>query len=633
MNKQEKQVLRLIKLAPILLVLIFFIAILFIVVNNKIQSSKQMIEDIKQSYIKRKKDMVKNQVLALVKHINYERDMAEENLKKELKERVNAACAISMNIYMQNRDKKREDIVKMIKDALRPIRFNKGRGYFFIYDTSLKNILLPIAPELEGENFSDYQDIKGDFVVKNIAKLCKKHGSTFYTWFWIKPNDRFENYKKIGFIRYFKQLDWFIGIGEYLVDFEKCLQNKILKEIQDMRYDGDNYFFTLTYDGVALTHIKKSYIGKNHINKKDVNGVFYIKKIIDLAKKDGGFIEYRATINPSTKKLAKKISYVASVDKWHWVIGLGEYLDDMQNAIHKKEKKLKTQMRDTLIRLAMVFILIALLLSVLLFFITRKSRDIFLKYKQTILEETEKSKKQLILIQNQNKLASMGEMLGNISHQWKQPLNTLGISISKMLLLEEDGRLTREIMLKSFNRMEKNIVYLSKTIDVFRNFFKPSKNIENFNLKDEIENIVYIAQGSFEHSLIEISCVCEDDIFINGDKKKLEQVFLNILNNAKDAIISNGITDGRVELRAIKTDNEAKITIQDNALGIPKEIKDKIFEPYFTTKAQSKGTGVGLYMSKFIVENNFQGELSFENIESGAKFIIIIPLNLVPNHT
>ena len=616
MNGQEKQVLKLIKLIPILLVSVFFIAILFIVVNNKIQSNKQMVEEIKQGCLKRKKDMVKNQVLTLVKHINYEKDTAEDNLKKELKERVDTAFAISINIYMQNRDKDKKTVVKMIKDALRPIRFNQGRGYFFIYDTNLKNILLPIAPELEGEDFSNYQDIKGDFVVKNIAKLCEKRGSTFYTWFWIKPNDKFENYKKIGFIRYFKQLDWIIGTGEYLFDFEKSLQDKILKEIQDMRYGGDNYFFILTYDGVALTHI----------NKKDAGGVFYIEKMIDLAKKGGGFVEYKAMKNPSTKKLTNKISYVASVDKWHWVIGSSEYLDDVQSAIYKEEKKLKTQMRDTLIRLAIVFILIALLLGILLFFITQKSRDIFLKYKQTILEETEKSKKQLILVENQNKLASMGEMLGNISHQWKQPLNTLGISISKMLLLEEDGLLTKEIMLKSFNRMEKNIIYLSKTIDVFRYFFKPSKNIENFNLKDEIENIVYIAQGSFEHSLIEISCVCEDDIFINGDKKKLEQVFLNILNNAKDAIISTNITKGRVELKAVKINNEAKITIQDNALGVPNEIKDKIFEPYFTTKAQSKGTGVGLYMSKFIIVNNFQGELNFENINGGAKFIITIPI-------
>ncbi len=626
MDRQEKQVLRLIKFVPILLVLIFFIAIVFVVVNNKITSSRQATKDIKKSYLKRKKEMVKSQVLALVEHIKYERDMAENNLKKELKERVDAAYSISMNIYMQNRDKDKKTIAKLIKDALRPIRFNQGRGYFFIYDLNLTNVLLPIAPELEGENFSDYQDINGNYVVRDVVRLCKNKDSTFYTWFWIKPNDKFKNYKKIGYSRYFKPLEWVIGTGEYVADFEKNIQRKILKTIQTMRYEENNYFFTLTYKGTVLTHIKKSLIGTNQLNVRDAKGSYFIKKIIALARHGGGFIEYDAMVNPSTKKLSKKISYVAGIDNWGWVVGSGEYMDDIKSAVNKKERELKAQMQDTLVRLVVVFVLIALLLGALLFFITKKSKEIFLRYKHTILEEAEKSKKQLILVQNQNKLASMGEMLGNISHQWKQPLNTLGISISKMLLLEEDGRLTKEIMLKSFERMEKNIVFLSKTIDVFRDFFKPSKNIENFNLKDEIENVVYIAQGSFDHSLIEISCFCEDNIFIQGDKKKLEQVFLNILNNAKDAIISNNISSGKVEIKVVKTANEAKITIEDNADGIPEEIKDKIFDPYFTTKANSKGTGVGLYMSKFIIVNNFQGELSFENTKKGARFIILIPL-------
>lgn len=627
MDRQEKQVLRLIKLIPIVLVLIFFIAILFIVVNNKIESGKQAAIDIKKRYLKRKKDIVKNEVLALVKHINYERNMAEEDLKKELKERVNTAYAISMNIYLQNKNRDKKTIAKMIKDALRPMRFNQGRGYFFIYDMNLKNVMLPIKPEFEGRSFANYQDVHGDYVVKNIAKLCKEKGSTFYTWFWIKPDDKSKNYKKIGYNRYFKPLDWFIGTGEYVVDFESNIQKKILKAIGKMRYDGGNSFFVLDYNGKVLSHIKTDFIGKNRIDTKTDDGVYFVKKIIDLAKKGGGFIEYTPPKKLSGKDNSQKISYVAKIDKWHWVVGSGEYLDDIQNAVKNREKELKQEMNDTLMRLALVFVLIALVLVVLLYFITKKSKDIFFKYKHTILEETQKSKERLILAKNQNKLASMGEMLGNISHQWKQPLNTLGISMSKMILLEEDGVLTKETMLKSFARMEKNIIYLSKTIDVFRDFFKPSENIEEFDLKSEIEDIIYIVQDSFEDNLIKISCICQDEIIIKGDKKKLEQVFLNILNNAKDAIVSNDIKDGKVEIEVKKEENSVHISIQDNALGIPDEIKEKVFKPYFTTKAQSKGTGVGLYMSKFIIVNNFHGNLSFENRDGGARFNITIPLD------
>ncbi|MFK5881636.1 MAG: cache domain-containing protein [Sulfurospirillum sp.] len=622
MDKQEKQVLRLIKSIPILLVFVFFV-----VVGNKIQVGKQNIEYMKKNFLQIKKNRIKNEVLALVRHINYQRRIAKKTLKEGLKQKVDMAYAISMNIYMQNKDKDKKVITTMIKDALRPIRFNQNRGYIFIYTMKLKNILLPIEPQLEGSDFSNYKDIKGDLVVKNMAKLCKKYGGTFYTWYWKKPSESFEGYKKIGYGRYFEPLDWFIGTGEYTADFEKNLQDEVLKEIQDMRYERDKYFFTISYAGTILTHINRSYVGKNQINIKDKDRKYFINQIIKTAKNGSGFINYKVKIDTGARKTAKKISYVEGLDEWRWAIGLGEYLDDIDMSIHKREKELRAQLHGTLIRLAIVFVLIAILLSILLFVLTQKSKEIFLKYKNTILDEMEKSKKQLMLIQNQNKLASMGEMLGNISHQWKQPLNTLGISVSKMMLLEEDGYLSKEIMLKSLSRMEKNIAYLSKTIDVFRDFFKPSVNVEKFNLEEEIEDIVYMVQCSFEHSLISISCVCDDDILIKGDRKKLEQVFLNILNNAKDAILSNKIRDGAVEIKAVKTGQKVKITIQDNALGVPLEIKDKIFEPYFTTKDQSKGTGVGLYMSKIIIENNFQGELDFENRKAGAEFVIFIPLD------
>jgi len=603
-DKQEKQILKLMRMVPIFLVSVFFIVALLIVVNNKIQNSKQDIRETRDTLLQIKKNKIKNELLALVRQIDYQRKIAKNTLKNKLKEKVDMAYEISMNIYKQNMDKDKKTIIKMIKDALRPIRFNNQRGYFFIYTMDLKNVLLPVAPELEGEDFSDYRDIKGDLVVRNMAKLCKKNSNTFYTWYWKKPDDGFTGFEKIGYGRYFKPFDWFIGTGEYLVDFEKNLQNKILKEVRDIKYDKDGYCFILSNDSKFL-------IGAEGNSSK-----FFIKKMLELAKNGGGF----------TSESSDTIAYVTSIDGWGWIIGLSESLKDIHKKIDTKEKKLRMQLNDTLVKLIVLFVVIAILLLGLLYILSQKSKQVFMRYKNTILSEMEKSKKQLILVQNQNKLASMGEMLGNISHQWKQPLNTLGISVSKMMLLEEEGYLTKDIMQKSLIRMEKNITYLSRTIDVFRDFFKPSEQIETFNLREELKSMVNVAQCSFEHNLINISCICEEDIFISGDKKKLEQVFLNILNNAKDAILSNNIKNGKVEVKVVKEGNRVKITIQDNALGIPPDIKDKIFEPYFTTKSQSKGTGVGLYMSKIIIENSFQGELSFENKNNGALFVIVIPV-------
>jgi len=607
-DKQEKQILKLMRIVPVFLVSVFFIIALLIVINNKIQNGEQDIKDTRESLLQIKKSKIKNELLALVRQINYQRRTAKKSLKSELKEKVDMAYEISMNIYKQNMNKDKKTVIKMIKDALRPIRFNNKRGYFFIYTMGLKNVLLPVAPEFEGEDFSGYRDIKGDYVVRNMAKLCKENSSTFYTWYWKKPDKGFASFEKIGYGRYFKPFEWFIGTGEYLVDFEKNLQNKIIKEVQDIKYNKNGYYFILSNNGKVL------------VGAEDNSSKFFVQKIVKFAKNGGGFVGGKIS------KKSNTITYIANLDGWGWIIGLSESLKNIHKKINTKEKKLAVQLNDTLIKLIALFAAIAILLLGLLYVLSQKSKQVFMRYKNTILNEMEKSKKQLILVQNQNKLASMGEMLGNISHQWKQPLNTLGISVSKMMLLEDEGYLTKEIMQKSLIRMEKNITYLSRTIDVFRDFFKPSEQIETFNLREELKSMTNVAQCSFEHSLIDISCVCEEDIFIRGDKKKLEQVFLNILNNAKDAILSNNIKNGKVEIKVLKEQDRAKITIQDNALGIPLDIKDKIFELYFTTKSQSKGTGVGLYMSKIIIENSFQGELNFENKNNGALFTVIIPI-------
>jgi signal transduction histidine kinase len=629
MNEQEKKIILFIKAVPVVIGIIFFISIVFIVFKNNIMQREEDIVDLRKSYTISKKNMVKNEVQSLVRNIENQRKLAQSDLKIDLKARVEEANEIISNIYMQNKNKNKKEILKLIKDALRPIRFNKGRGYFFIYSMDLKNILLPIAPRLEGKDFSNYRDVKGDFVVRNAAKLCKKYGKAYYTWYWRKPNDKVVSHKKIGYDIYFKPLDIFVGTGEYVEDFEANLQKKILRNIQKLRYGKNGYIFTYDYDGTVLTHIKKSLIGKNRINLKDKNGRFLTKEIIKIAQKGGGFFDYTATIKPSSGKPAKKISYIQGIDSWRWAIGAGAYTDDMDKIISLKKKELKTQSNSTLLKLTFIFIIAAILLAVLLAFVTKKTEKILLEYKNNMIKEAQKSKKQLLLVQHQNKLAALGEMLGNISHQWKQPLNTLGLSLSKMILLEENNKLTKEMRIKSFGRMEKNIIYLSRTIDVFRDFFKPENTHNKFNIKKLIKNTMLIIQDSFSNNFINLSCFCGEDIMLQGDRQKLEQVLLNILNNAKDALCINGIKNAKVEISAKLSGKDVIIAIQDNALGIDEDIKDKIFTPYFTTKFKSQGTGVGLYMSKIIIENHFDGTLSFKNQNGGARFILTIPQNII----
>ncbi len=619
MNKEEKKILLLIKIVPAVIGILFFISTSYIVFRNTILHRDEAIADIKHNYIKTEKNMVKNEVNSLIRSIKYKKKLAESNLKKNLKSRVDEAYAIILNIYIQNKSKSKKEILKLVKDALRPIRFHNGRGYYFIYSMDLKNILLPISPDLEGTDFSNYQDIEGDFVVKNTAKLVKKNGSTFYTWYWRKPYNLAINYKKIGYNRYFKLLDLFVGTGEYVVDFEKDLQKTILNEIENLKYDTSGYFSVYTYNGELLTHAKKSILRQNIINEKRENNKFTLDKSIKIAQNGGGFINY-------TNKHIKKISYVDSIDSWRWIIEATEYTDYIDEIIELKKDKLKEQSSKSILKIIFLLLISGVLLAVILIIITKKIEEIFIRYKNNVIKELKINKKKLLLAEHQNKLAALGEMLGNISHQWKQPLNAIGLSLSKIILLDENNKLTKDILRTSLTRMEKNIIHLSKTIDVFRDFFKPNIKYNEFKLKDLIKNTVDITQDSFTNNHIDLSSFCEKDIMLQGDKQKLEQVMLNILNNAKDALSSNKIKNPKVYINTKINDNQVIISIEDNALGISDDIKDKIFIPYFTTKFKSQGTGIGLYMSKMIVENNFHGTLTFENKDKGAIFIITIPL-------
>ncbi|WP_321468721.1 HAMP domain-containing sensor histidine kinase [Halarcobacter sp.] len=240
-------------------------------------------------------------------------------------------------------------------------------------------------------------------------------------------------------------------------------------------------------------------------------------------------------------------------------------------------------------------------------------------------EITKRQEQEQLLIQ-QSKLASMGEMIGNIAHQWRQPLNALGLVVQNIKFAYDFDELDDQFMdtsIEKVNRLTKN---MSKTIDDFRNFFKPNKEKIAFNLDKIINETLELVDSTFENHNIDIKKDIEKDIKVFGFPNEFLQTMLNIMNNAKDAYIENNIVNGKLHLKVNKSTDFAHVTIRDNAGGIPKDIRDKIFDPYFTTKEEGRGTGIGLYMSKIIIEQNMNGKLISESIENGTIFIISLPL-------
>ena len=236
-----------------------------------------------------------------------------------------------------------------------------------------------------------------------------------------------------------------------------------------------------------------------------------------------------------------------------------------------------------------------------------------LSYKIKILQEQKIQNERLLI--HQNKLASMGEMISNIAHQWRQPLTHLGYIFMNVNTAFKHQKLDDKYLDKKTKEANIQLEYMSNTIDDFRNFYMPQKNKSDFQVKVEILKAISIISSTLESNNITLK-IAGDDFNLNGYESEFSQVILNLLTNAKDALVHKNIKEPKITI----TIKENTIHICDNAGGIKDEIKNKIFDPYFTTK--SKGTGIGLYMSKVILETHFNSKLYHCNKDMGSCFYI-----------
>ena len=243
---------------------------------------------------------------------------------------------------------------------------------------------------------------------------------------------------------------------------------------------------------------------------------------------------------------------------------------------------------------------------------------------EKIAFEIEKNREKDLQIFNNAKMVSLGEMIGNIAHQWRQPLSSISTLASGLLVSKEYGTLQDDIFFQYCNNIVENTKYLSETIDTFRDFIKEKKELKKVILQDRIKTTLQIQNATLNHN--HITLIDDIDystpIFIELAIGELSQVLINILNNAKDALIYNQIENPWIKLSLESNETTVLITIEDNAGGVPENIIPHIFEPYFTTKHQSQGTGLGLYMSYKIIVENLKGKLYAKNSLFGAKFFI-----------
>jgi PAS domain S-box-containing protein len=231
-----------------------------------------------------------------------------------------------------------------------------------------------------------------------------------------------------------------------------------------------------------------------------------------------------------------------------------------------------------------------------------------------------REKDQMLLMQSRQ--AAMGEMIGNIAHQWRQPLNALSLIVQTLPMMREMGDLSQEYLESIEERAVGIIQHMSQTIDDFRNYFRPDKEKLPFSIGQAVSRTLSLIEDSFKHRPISVEVVKEEDPVITGYLNEYCQVLLNILINARDAFPEETTENAKVVITMGTENGRAVVTIADNAGGIATDVIDKIFDPYFTTKGPDKGTGVGLFMSKAIIEKNMGGRLTARNTGEGAEFRI-----------
>lgn len=266
---------------------------------------------------------------------------------------------------------------------------------------------------------------------------------------------------------------------------------------------------------------------------------------------------------------------------------------------------------------------------------TKKLREFNVDLQQIIQKKIEESRQKDQIMYQQAKLASIGEMIQNIAHQWRQPLNSLSLIIQSFKIKFEEGNLSLnfvETQTQNALRIAKN---MSDTIENFRNFFQPNSAKKSFNIAKSIQDSINIIRATLLKDGIDVFVLVPERISLLGYENAFTQVVLNLISNARDAILMENVRNGVIEISFELNEQEISLLFFDNAGGIKTQETEKIFEPYFTTKHQSLGTGIGLYMVRQIIEKQLDGRIVAQNQKweskithqkyYGASFKITLP--------
>ena len=613
----EQWTLRLITITPLAALAIMAVVITSFYIEKLDYYFKSNADRYLSEYIEAEKRQGERYVKEVVTLATFSDEHLEDSVKKSLDERMRLAHRTASYIYDKYHGKISDTAIKeRIIDALYNMRWFGRKNYVWITDYEGNNILTH-SPDLNGKNISALTDVDGRAIILEEIHMARKYGEGY-----IKTRFRVETSTQIEKVVDFGHFGWYFGTGIHL---DRALQEKkaeIIALIEKAPKERFSYI-AIFEENTPL------YFSEEAKNDLDAKALQQIKSKIDQDAQ--GWIEFE-----------EKSLYIYGYycRPFNWTILYGFKKASFSSVLKEQQLKSKAAFDAEIERIVLVTAGIAFLIALLSFIVSRNIIAIIRDYKKS-LEEKEQSlrdlnasleervlkevdarrEKEKMLIQ-QSKMAAMGDMISMIAHQWRQPLNQISYILMNIESAYEYKEMTPEYMDKKVKEGSQLLEYMSHTIDDFRNFFKPDKERSDEKISEVITQTLSIVQKSLDAHNVKVHLRLESQTHLLIYRNELLQVLLNLIGNARDAVLAHGVDVPKITIHLYEDADAVIITVSDNGGGVDESIKEKIFEPYFSTKGEKSGTGLGLYMVKTIIEGHLNGEISVENAEEGASFRI-----------
>ena len=597
----------LIVIVPLALVLSvsFFISSFYInkVTNYFEQAKENSIHD----YInlqKAKSELKVNQLILLFEYTN---NRVAPAIKKELKSKVDIAYNIAHEI--DEKYKKKKKLAKQrVKDALYELVSDNEYDTIFITDYRANAILL--GSHLEDENIAQYLDKDSRSIVYEEIQKVRRHGEGYI------KSVRNSGDKEIIYVKSLDLYDWYIGSNILVKNEREKVKANLLEMIKSMPVDKSE-FVGVYQDGKKLY---QSDDAKIHVNELNEDGEWHKNQVKDY------------------------YFYSRYFKEFNWTLVYGFDTTMMSHSAQKKHLELKKMLNQELEFVFKVSGIIIFLITVLSLLFSLKINKIFKNYQKEVesrekelaelnnslfvrvAQEVKSHREKEKMLTQSAKMAEMGDMLSMIAHQWRQPLNQASYVLMNIESAYEYNELTKEYLESKIKEGNELLEFMSMTIDDFKNYFAPDKSKELVAVDAVIKTAISLIKKSLESDGVEIMYAFKSTTKISLYKNEFIQVVLNLLKNSKDVFQEKEILDSKIMIRTYEKNSKVLIEFIDNGGGIDAKIIEKIFDPYFSTKESKNGTGLGLYMSKMIIEGHLHATIKVENRDDGACFSIAIPI-------